>query len=98
MTRSYLLLSPLSCAFADRVEASRYDSSTSYGSEKKILPRRFVLVGITFFLSVLLYVDRACISAAKEPIQNSLALSDEQMGWVLSSFALGYALSRASSF
>jgi ACS family glucarate transporter-like MFS transporter len=62
---------------------------------KKMLPRRFILVGITFSLSVLLYVDRACISAAKDPIQKSLLLSDGQMGWVLSSFALGYALFQA---
>ncbi len=57
-----------------------------------MLPRRVLLVGVTFCLSVLLYVDRACISAAEQPISISLKLSHEQMGWVLSSFALGYAL------
>jgi len=61
----------------------------------RILPCRYALVVVTFCLSVLLYVDRACISAAKEPIEKSLALSDEQMGWILSSFALGYALFQA---
>lgn len=56
------------------------------------VPRRYALVGATFLLSVLLYVDRVCISAAKTPITEELGLSDTQMGWVLSAFALGYAL------
>lgn len=37
-------------------------------------------------------MDRVCISAAKEPVAADLGLSDTQMGWVLSAFALGYAL------
>lgn len=57
-----------------------------------LLPQRHWLVAGTFCLSVLLYVDRVCISAAKGPISRDLNLSDTQMGWVLSAFALGYAL------
>ena len=57
--------------------------------------QRFILVFGTFLLSVLLYIDRVCISAAKEPIAEDLGLSDTQMGWVLSAFALGYALCQA---
>jgi len=53
--------------------------------------RYWMVVG-TFLLALLLYIDRICISVAKEPIAESLNLSDEQMGWVLSVFALGYAL------
>jgi ACS family glucarate transporter-like MFS transporter len=53
--------------------------------------RYWMVVG-TFLLALLLYIDRICISVAKEPIAESLKLSDEQMGWVLSVFALGYAL------
>ncbi|MGB3585506.1 MAG: MFS transporter [Tunicatimonas sp.] len=53
--------------------------------------RYWMVVG-TFLLALLLYIDRICISVAKEPIAESLQLSDEQMGWVLSVFALGYAL------
>ncbi len=53
---------------------------------------RYWMVLGTFLLALLLYVDRICISVAKEPIAESLKLSDEQMGWVLSVFALGYAL------
>ncbi|MEM1063413.1 MAG: MFS transporter, partial [Planctomycetota bacterium] len=56
------------------------------------LPKRYLLVTGTFLLSVLLYVDRACISVAKGDVQDDLGLSDQQIGWVFSAFALGYAL------
>lgn len=56
------------------------------------MPSRYWFVVGTFALSVLLYVDRACISAAKEDVQADLALTDQQMGWVFSAFAIGYAL------
>ena len=59
---------------------------------KPLLPGRYVMVMGTFLLALLLYIDRVCISVAKDPIAESLDLSDEQMGWVLSVFALGYAL------
>lgn len=55
-------------------------------------PKRYLLLLGTFLLSVLLYVDRACISAAKDGMTGDLGLSDTQWGWVMSSFALGYAL------
>ena len=47
---------------------------------------------LTFALSMLLYVDRVAISTARGPITSELGLSDTQFGWVLSAFALGYAL------
>lgn len=53
---------------------------------------RYIFVVGTFLLTLLLYVDRICISVAKDPISKALDLSKEQMGWVLSAFALGYAL------
>ncbi len=56
------------------------------------IPRRFLFVFGTFFISLFMYIDRACISAAKDPITGDLGLNDNQMGWVLSAFALGYAL------
>jgi ACS family glucarate transporter-like MFS transporter len=46
----------------------------------------------SFLITLLLYVDRVCISSAKDSISGDLGLSDIQMGWVLSAFALGYAL------
>jgi MFS transporter, ACS family, glucarate transporter len=56
------------------------------------MPARFRLVVMTFALSMLLYVDRIAISTAKAPITGQLNLTDTQFGWVLSAFALGYAL------
>jgi ACS family glucarate transporter-like MFS transporter len=53
---------------------------------------RYIFVLGTFLLTLLLYVDRICISVAKDPISKSLDLTKEQMGWILSAFALGYAL------
>lgn len=55
-------------------------------------PKRYFMVMGTFLLALLLYVDRVCISVAKEPISDALDLSDKQMGWVLAAFSLGYAL------
>ncbi|MFD2726088.1 MFS transporter [Hyunsoonleella rubra] len=46
----------------------------------------------SFLITLLLYVDRVCISSAKDSIAGDLVLTDIQMGWVLSAFALGYAL------
>ena len=58
--------------------------------------RYLVALGM-FFLSLLLYIDRICISVAKDPIAGDLHLSDKAMGWVLSAFALGYALFQVPS-
>ena len=60
-----------------------------------VWPVRFRLIGLTFALSMLLYVDRVAISTARGPIASELRLSDTQFGWVLSVFALGYALFQA---
>lgn len=59
------------------------------------MPVRYRLIGLTFALSMLLYVDRVAISTARAPIVADLGLSDTQFGWVLSAFALGYALFQA---
>ncbi len=50
------------------------------------------MVGGTFILAMIVLFDRILISVAKDPIASDLSLSDKQMGWVLSIFALGYAL------
>jgi MFS transporter, ACS family, glucarate transporter len=57
-----------------------------------MIKQRHLVVVATFLLSFLLYVDRVCISTAKEAIVTDLKLTDRQFGWVLSAFALGYAL------
>lgn len=58
--------------------------------------RYWVAAGM-FLLALLLYIDRVCISVAKDPIAGDLNLSDKAMGWILSSFALGYALMQVPS-
>lgn len=60
--------------------------------KKPLIPSRYFMVAGTFLLSMLVYVDRIGISVAKEPMTDALQLSDKQFGWVLSMFALGYAL------
>lgn len=57
-----------------------------------MIARRRLLVVYTFLLSVLLYVDRACISTAKDPVMADLNLTGKQWAWVLAAFAFGYAL------
>ncbi|MEM6769421.1 MAG: MFS transporter [Bacteroidota bacterium] len=58
---------------------------------------RYLVATGMFLLALLLYVDRVCISVAKESIATDLLLTDKQMGWVLSIFALGYALFQVPS-
>jgi len=62
-----------------------------------ILSRRHGFFAVSFFITLLLYIDRVCISSAKDVISNDLILTDIQMGWVLSAFALGYALFQVPS-
>jgi ACS family glucarate transporter-like MFS transporter len=50
-----------------------------------------------FVLSMITYIDRACISSAKDPIAADLGLSDSAMGMVFGAFALGYALAQIPS-
>ncbi|KZS39308.1 MFS transporter [Aquimarina aggregata] len=57
-----------------------------------IASRRYGFFAGSFFITLLLYIDRVCISSAKEAISTDLTLTDIEMGWVLSAFALGYAL------
>lgn len=57
-----------------------------------MIPKRFILVLGTFLLSLLLYVDRTCISLAKEDMTRELGLTNEHWAWVLAAFAFGYAL------
>lgn len=53
---------------------------------------RFKVVGATAMMSVLLYLDRFCISFAEVFIKEDLGLADWQIGWMLGSFFGSYAL------
>lgn len=65
--------------------------------KKTIIPQRFVLVAFTFLISVLMYVDRACIGAAKGSVSDEFGLSNIQWAWVMAAFTLGYALMQTPS-
>ena len=62
-----------------------------------MFPRRHFVILATFLLSVLLYIDRTCISTAKDAVTSELGLTNEQWSWVLASFAFGYALFQTPS-
>ena len=64
---------------------------------RSIFPVRYKMVGGTFILAMIVLFDRILISVAKDPIASDLGLNDKQMGWVLSIFALGYALFQTPS-
>ncbi len=64
---------------------------------KRYIPLRFILVFSTFLLTILLYIDRACISAAKEDITRDLNFDLTDFGWVMAMFTLGYALFQTPS-
>jgi ACS family glucarate transporter-like MFS transporter len=59
--------------------------------------KRYAVVFVLFVLSMITYIDRACISTAKDPIARDLGLSDAAMGMVFGAFALGYALAQIPS-
>lgn len=60
--------------------------------KKTLIPMRFVLVFCTFLMTVLLFIDRASISAGKNNICSDLGLGMTQFGWIMAAFTLGYAL------
>jgi ACS family glucarate transporter-like MFS transporter len=53
---------------------------------------RITVLWFAFFLAVVTYLDRVCISAAAPFISEELHLTTVQMGAVLSAFALAYSL------
>ncbi len=55
--------------------------------------QRFWLVFLLFFHTVNTYMDRVCISSAKDAMQRDITgLDDQMMGYVFGIFAIGYAL------
>lgn len=55
--------------------------------------QRFWLVFLLFLHTVNTYMDRVCISTAKDAMQNDISgLTDQMMGYVFGIFAIGYAL------
>jgi ACS family glucarate transporter-like MFS transporter len=56
---------------------------------------RWVLIGWMFAISAIAYLDRVNISIAGGFIQREFQLDNIRLGWVFSSFVLGYALFQA---
>lgn len=59
---------------------------------KTLFPVRYKMVFGTFMLAMIVLFDRILLSVAKDPVAESLQLSDKEIGWAMSIFALGYAL------
>src|ERR1700737_1029013 len=53
---------------------------------------RWLLIGWTFLISAIAYLDRVNISIAGKSIAKEYGLTDIQLGYVFSAFVLGYAL------
>jgi len=53
---------------------------------------RFGVVGFSFALAMITYLDRACIGTLSSTIRADLGMSMTQMGYVFSAFAFAYAL------
>ena len=56
---------------------------------------RWLLVGWMFAISAIAYLDRVNISIAGGSIRNEFGLDNTRLGWVFSSFVVGYALFQA---
>src|SRR6516225_4174755 len=59
--------------------------------KRNYLYRNWVLI-LLFFLIVITYLDRICISLLGVRIKTELRLTNEQFGWVVGAFALAYAI------
>ncbi len=53
---------------------------------------RLGVLGFLCALSFVLYIDRACIGKAAEPIRQELGLTEAQLGYALAAFTLAYGL------
>ena len=55
-------------------------------------PYRYRVLVFLFFLILITYLDRTCISLVGVRIKSEFKLTNEQFGWVLASFSLAYAI------
>jgi MFS transporter, ACS family, glucarate transporter len=56
------------------------------------LPIRWIVLAMLFLAAAVMFVQRMCISVAAPSMQNELGLSPLEMGWVFSSFLVGYVI------
>jgi len=55
-------------------------------------PYRYRILIFLFFLILITYLDRVCISVVGVRIKSEFNLNNEKFGWVLAAFSLAYAL------
>ena len=55
-------------------------------------PYRYRILIFLFFLILVTYLDRVCISVVGVRIKSEFNLNNEKFGWVLAAFSLAYAL------
>jgi len=72
------------------IRAIEYSSIKIY--MKKKYPYRHRVLILLFFLILITYLDRVCISLVGVRIKSAFNLTNEQFGWVLGAFALAYAI------
>src|SRR3954449_3851767 len=53
---------------------------------------RYYVLGLSFIVGLVMYLDRACIGAATPTIMREFGLNKITMGWSLSAFNWTYAL------
>ncbi len=70
-------------------ELDHKELSQSHASPTRV---RWQIVGLLGVIAALTYLDRLNLSIAGEYIQTEYAFSTQTMGWILSSFMLGYAI------
>lgn len=57
-----------------------------------LFPYRYRILVFLFFLILITYLDRICISLVGVRIKSEFGLNNSEFGWVLASFSLAYAL------
>jgi MFS family permease len=56
------------------------------------MPQRYVIVGMTSFAALWLYIDRVCLSTLADDVQKDLGLAADRKDLILGAFFLTYAL------
>lgn len=67
------------------------------GSAKPTSLLPYAVVGVTALASILLYLDRVCISFTEVYVREDLGINAERMGWILGAFFFTYALAQVPS-
>src|SRR6185437_7978419 len=69
-----------------------YQAAPRTGARKRMSGKiRYLLIILIFFVSAVVYIDRSNISIAGTYLAQDYNISKIQLGWVFSSFLLGYA-------